>query len=897
MAKGQYEGVPQAEPYRDTPESQSRRSIESSLSDTSIVLEHLSDHPELHEERAGRTNPKTPLMRDANEKFDEEDGAYKSQEQGPSRTVKTVLWTMCGLCLAGWLLALYLFLKHGTLGLYTYSASNSTTNTTHPTKNFGQHQQPISPNSRAVKFDDVLSGRWFPSRQYVSWIKGTDGKDGMILEKAKDARAEYLVVVDVRSRKDDAASAKKKVLMKARSFRVDGNLVMPKEVKPSPDQKKVLVMSEKQRNWRHSYTGKYWVFDVATQSAEPLDPKNVNGRVQLATWAPTSDSIVFTRDNNMYLRKLDSVDVIPITKDGGANLFYGVPDWVYEEEVFQTNSATWFSETGDYIAFLRTNETNVPEFPVQYVIKRPSGKKPESSLENYPETRQIKYPKAGAPNPTVDLKFFDIKKKEVFDVKIDGDYVDDDRLITELLWAGKEGKVIVRETNRESDTLKVILIDVTKRNGKTVREVDVQKLDGGWFEVSEYTKFVPKDASKGRKDDGYIDTVIHNGYDHLGYFTPLDNPKPIYLTSGNWEVVKAPSSVDLESNLVYFVAAKKGPIHRHVYSVNLNGTDMKALTDDSTDGYYDASFSAGSGYALLSYKGPDIPKQSIIRTPSLKDSGAFNISIEENVRLGRMAQNHDLPQLVYSTVNVDGFDLQVVERRPPNFDEKKKYPVIFHLYNGPASQTVSKQFKIDFQSYLASNLGYLVVTVDGRGTGFAGRKLRCSIRGNIGHYESRDQIETAKIWKAKPYVDGDRIAIWGWSYGGFLTLKALEIDGGQTFKYGMAVAPVTDWRYYDSVYTERYMHTPQHNKEGYDNATITDMTSLSQNVRWLMMHGSADDNVHFQNSLRLLDRLNMAGVSNYDFHAFPDSDHSIFFHNANKMVYGRKSPSIHASRV
>jgi dipeptidyl aminopeptidase len=178
--------------------------------------------------------------------------------------------------------------------------------------------------------------------------------------------------------------------------------------------------------------------------------------------------------------------------------------------------------------------------------------------------------------------------------------------------------------------------------------------------------------------------------------------------------------------------------------------------------------------------------------------------------------------------------------------------------------------------------------VDGRGTGFLGRKLRCITRGNIGYYEAHDQIAAGKIWAAKKYVDANRMAIWGWSYGGFTTLKTIEMDGGETFKYGMAVAPVTDWRFYDSIYTERYMHTPQHNAAGYDNSSISDVQSLSKNVRFLIMHGVADDNVHMQNTLTLLDKLDLAGIENYDVHVFPDSDHSIYFHNANKIVYDSK---------
>ena len=798
MARSQYRDEVEAKPFQDTPESNSRASIDSvsSLSSTSVVLEHMSDPMDDNERNGVKINPKTPLMHD--EKYDEEDGSYhKEEEQAPSRTVKIVLWAMCVMCLAGWLLALFLFLKNGTSDALKYGSGS------HPKSTGAPHSTaPVEESDRAVQFDEVLGGEWYAKHKAVSWIKGSGGEDGLIMERSGSGGRDYLVVEDVRSRKSGVSALERKTLMKRGMFKVDEHLIFPNEVDPSPDQKKVLVMSEKQRNWRHSSTGKFWIFDVETQSAEPLDPKNIDGRIQLATWAPTSDAIVFTRDNNMFLRKIGSKEVVQITKDGGTELFYGVPDWVYEEEVFQMKRATWWSEKGDYIAFLRTNETKVPEYPVQYFISRPSGKTPEAGLENYPEVRQIKYPKAGAPNPVVNLKFYDVKKGEVFDVKIDGDYPDDDRLITEIVWAGKDGKVLVRETNRESDTLKVVLIDVGQRTGKTVRSVDVMGLDGGWFEVSEYTRYVPSDPGKGRPHDGYIDTIIHEGYDHLAYFTPLDNPEPIHLTKGPWEVVKAPSSIDLKKNLVYFVAAKKGPIHRHVYSVKLDGTGMKAVTDDSVDGYYEVSFSTGSGYALLTHKGPNVPNQKIISTDSLDSKEKFDLVIEENEDLAEMVAEHDLPEEIYSTVTVDGFELQVVERRPPHFDEKKKYPVIFHLYNGPASQTVDKRFTVDFQAYMASNLGYIVVTVDGRGTGFSGRKLRCTIRGNIGYYEARDQIETAKIWKAKPYVDPEKIAIWGWSYGGFMTLKTLETDAGQTFKYGMAVAPVTDWRFYGELFTE-----------------------------------------------------------------------------------------------
>jgi dipeptidyl aminopeptidase len=822
-----------------------------------------NEHARLHEDDE-----------DDEKDYDLEDGPFISNGtnvKAVEKKLRRLIWIIGGVFIGFWILALFIF-----LGKQAYKHSSETPHDPQATMSRG--------NGKKVTMDEIFSGQWRAATHDISWIEGANGEDGLLLEQGGSGTKDYLVVEDIRSRgANEVGTMDTKTLMKESVFNVGGRVLLPSKVYPSKDLKKVLIATDVQSNWRHSFYARYWIFDVESQNAEPLDPTNLDGRVQLASWSPQSDAIVFTRDNNMFLRKLSSPTVIQITKDGGANLFYGVPDWVYEEEVFAGASATWWDESGKYIAFLRTNESEVPEYPIQYFVSRPSGKEPLPGEENYPEVREIKYPKAGAPNPTVDLQFYDIEKGDVFEVKIAGGFEPKDLLITEVVWAGKTGKVLIRETNRESDILRVVLIDVEARTGKTVRTTDVQKLDGGWFEVSEDTRYIPADPENGRPHDGYIDTVIHNNNDHLGYFTPLDNSEPILLTSGDWEVINAPSAVDLKKNLVYFIATKESSIQRHVYSVKLDGTDMKPLTDTSAEGYYRASFSSGAGYVLLSYAGPNIPWQKVISTPSTDRK--YEDTIEENKGLAEMAKKHELPILIYSTVNIDGYDLNVVERRPPHFNEKKKYPVLFYLYGGPGSQTVDKGFKVDFQSYIASNLGYIVVTVDGRGTGFIGREARTIIRGNIGYYESRDQIETAKIWAAKEYVDASRIAIWGWSYGGFMTLKTLEQDAGKTFSYGMAVAPVTDWRFYDSIYTERYMHTPQHNPSGYDNTSISDVKALAKNVRFLVMHGVADDNVHMQNTLTLLDKLDLAGVENYDVHVFPDSDHGIYFHNANRIVY------------
>lgn len=874
-----------------------RTSIEStsSASTTSLVFERINDHvngnvsaltgnvlstrfPSSSQPYAddanGRPNGKAlENGEQADFDVDVETGPFITSTKGADKKFRRLIWIIGGVFIGLWGVAFFVFLgRQASRHTSEYSA---------------EPQSGPQRNGKKVTMDQIFAGDWRARRHQISWIEGANGEDGLLLERGALGR-DYLVVDDVRGKNaSEVSTAGSTTLMKEGHFEVAGMQLYPSKVWPSKDMKKVLIATDVQSNWRHSFYARYWIFDVDTQTAQPLDPTNINGRVQLASWSPQSDAVVFTRDNNMFLRKLSSPTVVQITKDGGSELFYGAPDWVYEEEVFSGNSATWWAEDGKYIAFLRTDESIVPEYPIQYFVSRPSGKQPLPGEENYPEVREIKYPKAGAPNPTVTLQFFDVQKGDVFEVKTSDQFGDEDRLITEVVWAGSTGKVLIRETNRESDILRVVLVDVLSRTGKTVRTVNVAELDGGWFEVSQNTRYIPADPSKGRAQDGYIDTVIHDNYDHLGYFTPLDNPNPILLTSGKWEVVNAPSAVDLANNLVYFVATKESPIQRHVYSVKFDGTDLKPLTDTTKEGYYAVSFSSGAGYALLNYDGPNIPWQKVMSTPS--NANHYEDMIEQNQGLADMAKKHELPREIYSTVTIDGYELQVVERLPPHFNEKKKHPVLFHLYGGPGSQTVNKQFTVDFQAYIAASLGYIVVTVDGRGTGFIGREARCIIRGNIGYWEARDQIETAKIWAKKKYVDASRLAIWGWSYGGFMTLKTLEQDAGQTFSYGMAVAPVTDWRFYDSVYTERYMHTPQHNLGGYENSTISNMTALHQNVRFLMMHGVADDNVHMQNSLTLLDKLDLAGVENYDVHVFPDSDHGIYFHNANRIVYDSKS--------
>lgn len=886
-----------SEPRHEDPEVDPRASL-SSVSTTSLVFDRIHEENEKQflkrsDKRDGTAyadlEDEDPLKDEAQDletgpflgrnagDGTQEDGTPLPRRQPMDKKLRRILTIAGVIFVLGWFAALGVFVASGS---YRHLSD-------------ADHDPDASSrgSGKSITMEQVQGGYWAAKSHSISWIADPEGKtDGLLLEEGADGRG-YLVVEDVRAGGDDSddKAHESRTLMKDSQFSFNDQVLRPQFTKPSPDLTKVLIGVSRQSNWRHSFVASYYILDVSTQNVEPLVPLDAGARVQLAQWSPQSDAIAYTRDdNNLYIRRLNGdpkQKVSQVTRNGGAEYFNGVPDWVYEEEVLHGREATWWSSDGKYLAFLRTNETGVPEYPVQFFLSRPSGTEPAEGEERYPETKLIKYPKAGAHNPVVDVRFYDLQNDEIFSVDADDQFPDDDRIVNYLGWAGAD-KVLMKQTNRVSDILKVIHVDVSKRKARTVRSRDVGAEDGGWFEISHKLTFVPKDSANGRPDDGYVDSVIKGGYDHLAFFTPLDNDTPIMLTSGDWEVEDAPSAVDPKNNLVYFKAAKESPAQRHIYSVSLLGdSEPEALADGDAEAYYDASFSTGAGYSLLSYRGPKIPSQRVISTPSLKGDSYERI-IEENSELAEKARKHALPILKYGTLDLpDDVQVEYVERRPPHFNPSKQYPVLFQQYSGPGSQQVDKKFAVDFQSYVASTLGYIVITVDPRGTGFKGRKHRVCVREQLGVLEAADHIAAAQHFARESYIDESRLAIWGWSYGGFAALKTLEVDAGQTYSYGIAVAPVTDWRLYDSVYAERYMRLPDENEAGYDESSVRNATALGQNVRFLLMHGVADDNVHFQNSLILLDRLDQAEVENYDVHVFPDSDHGIYFHHANKIVF------------
>lgn len=453
-------------------------------------------------------------------------------------------------------------------------------------------------------------------------------------------------------------------------------------------------------------------------------------------------------------------------------------------------------------------------------------------------------------------------------------------------WVG-DHDLLVKETDRASKVGHAVFFSDDASDGDIVRTLGQkgEEGDNGWIDHNQHIELIQGDVT------GYLDIVANaDGYNHVALFSPADSSTPVWITEGDWEVTGGIASWDEKKGLIYFLAANPST-ERHLYSAKVPDQisslaewqpEMTAMTDTSQPGYYDVSFSPHSGYYSLSYRGPDIPWQRLINT----EKQDVEFVLEDNAALNATSSQYCKPLINYETVLSDDFELNVVELLPPNFDSsghRHKYPVLFNPYGGPGSQSVDARFKRDWHHYLACEKKYIIVTVDGRGTGFKGRKLRNPIRDRLGEYESRDQINIAREWAKKRYVDTHKIGIWGWSFGGYLTAKVLEADSG-IFTLGMAVAPVTDWRYYDSIYTERFMSLPEDNEVGYNHTAINNVTSFN-NADFLLAHGTGDDNVHYANTASLLDKFTVDKVRNFRFRMFTDSDHSINVRGAYRELY------------
>ncbi|KAJ6561203.1 dipeptidyl aminopeptidase [Mycena vulgaris] len=765
-----------------------------------------------------------------------------------------------------------------------------------------------APGVRKITMDHVFNGTFSADRRGLSWVP--EAGDG-VFSTFEDG---YIKLVDLKT------NTTKDLVYTFDVKSPNGLPLSWASWNLSPDMRYILVKSDHTKLWRWSSFGNYYIHEIETKQTKPLIPPTYPPTVAYATWSPTGESIAYVTGNDLYiLPSPTSSAPIRLTTTGSTSLFNGVPSWVYEEEILSAPSALWFSPSSSKLAFLTFDESLVDEFT--FPIYNPT----EDADKVVPYTGEVKmkYPKPGYRNPLVEVAVFDLAaylaeeaatKDGEPDVQIlalhwDGRHAEDDSIVSEIKWVSDD-MLILKEVNRNADNGSVVLFEklakssaltlAEREKGTVVRKLgkDGEEGDDGWIDNFQNIYALPStlvsSLSSGTVAAAYLDVVpTPEGFNHLALFSPPTSSNPIWLTSGEWEVTKGVMGIDTANGIVYFEAANPLSTSRHLYSVPLPSLNLspkekptiaapKSLTDASEAAYYAADFSPQAGFYLLSYMGPGIPTQKVVKAAD----NEFEYVLTTNDRLTNVTQEYETATVVHSTIEVDGYELNVKEMRPPRMDDsgRTKYPVLFRVYGGPFSQLVDLTFsRGDWHEYLACGHSYIIVTVDGRGTGFKGRALRNPVKGNLGFWETKDQVAAARIWAAKDYVDSRRIGIWGWSYGGFMSAKVVEADAG-IHSLAMSIAPVTSWRLYDSIYTERYMNLPALNPGGYINASISNVTAF-QKADFLLGHGSADDNVHFANSAHLLDMFTKARVRNFRFRMFTDSDHGIRRRGAQREVY------------
>ncbi|QSS56507.1 extracellular dipeptidyl-peptidase Dpp4 [Histoplasma capsulatum var. duboisii H88] len=723
-----------------------------------------------------------------------------------------------------------------------------------------QPHPPTGGGNRLLSYNEtVLQKAFAPETISVDWVSAD--KDGQYVYQKSDST---LVLQHI-------ATETQRVLIDSDQVPDDAHEYFFK-----PDLSAVIWATNYTKQYRHSYFANYFIQDVESGELTPL-AKDQAGDLQYAAWSPVGNTIAYVRGNNLFIWKDGTT--MQITSDGGVDTFNGVPDWVYEEEIFGDRYALWFSPDGQYLAFLRFDETGVPTYTVPYYMGN------QEVPPSYPKELDIRYPKVSQTNPRVEFHILDVNSLKSKKVSSEA-FPADDLIIGEVAWVTEKHEAVVfRAFNRVQDQEKVILVYASSGKTSVVRERDGTD---GWLDnllSINYVGKVQNEKTQGHHNTYYADISDVSGWAHI-YLFPVEGGEPISLTSGEWEVTSI-VNIDRERELIYYLSTKHHPTERHLYSVSYRTLKSKPLVDDTVAGYWSASFSSKGGYYLLTYGGPDVPYQELFSVDSPKPLRV----ITSNEEIVDALKEFKLPKISFFDLSIEsGFNLTVMQRLPANFDQRKKYPVLFTPYGGPGAQEASKAWKaLDWKAYIASDpeLEYITWTVDNRGTGFRGRKFRAAVAKQLGLLEAQDQIAAAKAIGKNCFVDKDRIGIWGWSYGGYLSSKVLETDSG-VFSFGMITAPVTDWRLYDSMYTERYMKTYELNEAGYNTSAVRKSAGFSNIAgSFLLQHGTGDDNVHFQHSAALTDMLMGGGVPPQKMESqwFTDSDHSITYHGSSVFLY------------
>lgn len=607
----------------------------------------------------------------------------------------------------------------------------------------------------------------------------------------------------------------------------------------SADEKKILIATNSGQIFRHSFVADFYIYDIASKSLS----KVAEGQIQEPTFSADNSKVAYSFANNLYIYDVASKKATQITTDGKKNsIINGITDWVYEEEFAFVRAYEWNS-TGDKIAYIRFDETEVPEFSMDMF---------GTSL--YPTQYVFKYPKAGEKNALVSLHIYDVKAASTKKISL-GNY--NDFYIPRIKWTNEAQTLSAQVINRHQNNLDLIFVDANSGTAKVV----LNEQDKAYIDITDNLTFL--------NDNSFIWTSEKDGYNHVYHYAKTGK-LITQITKGPWEMT-AYYGFDEKTGNIFYQSTEISSINRDVYRISLNGKNKVRLTPNA--GTNAATFSPNFEYFINSYSSSVNPTSYTLH--SAKD-GKVVKSIVNNDALKTKLTDYNLPVKEFMVLTTEkGQQLNAWMIKPKDFDPNKKYPVFMYQYSGPGSQQVNNDWNSadDYWFMMLAQQGYIVACVDGRGTGFRGAEFKKVTYKELGKYEVEDQIDAARTIGKYSYVDASRIGIFGWSYGGFMSSNCI-LKGNDVFKMAIAVAPVTNWRFYDSVYTERYMQTPQENASGYDdNSPINHVSKLKGS--YLLIHGSADDNVHVQNTMRMVDALVKANKQ-FDWAIYPDKNHGIY---------------------
>jgi len=615
----------------------------------------------------------------------------------------------------------------------------------------------------------------------------------------------------------------------------------------SADESKALLSTKMRSIYRRSSLGVYYVYDLETKELVQVAEE----AIQEPTFSPDASKVAYGLDNNIYIKDLASGTTTQVTTDGAKNkVIDGITDWVYEEEFAFVRAFDWNAD-GDKIAYIRFDESEVPEFSMDVF-----------GNELYPSKDTFKYPKAGETNATVSLHIYDVTSADTKAVDLSGFQ---NYYIPRLEWTPEANVLAVQTTNRKQNDVNLLFVDGTSGEAKLI----LSDKDDAYVDITNNLTFL--------EDNDFIWTSEKDGWNHI-YLYDKDGKLKNQVTQGPWEVTSY-YGYDPKSKRVFYQSSENGSINRGVYSVKVNGKSKKALATEA--GTNSANFSTDFTYFIKSFSDAETP---YVFTLNAADDGDLVRKIKDNQALKDQFADYVISEKEFFTLPINGEELNAYMIKPKDFDPNKKYPVFMTQYSGPGSQSVANSWSggNGYWFQMLAQEGYIIVCVDPRGTGLKGRDFKKMTQKELGKYEVEDQIAAAQVLGQRDYVDADRIGIWGWSYGGFMASNCI-FQGADTFKMAIAVAPVTSWRFYDSIYTERYMTTPQENASGYDNnSPLSHVDKLEG--KFLLVHGSADDNVHVQNSMRLIEALVQANKQ-FDWAIYPDKNHSIYGGNTRLHLY------------